>query len=181
MTNWLVPIDYSEGQMIDIVEIQIGAIAKKLTATSSREWLEATLQGQLQRGLIGMLQVIEWADAGDVIADVALRRLWAEMADRHEAPPVTLQAYAIKTMARGPINRGRGHHWYNDWRRRILASPLLSSLPARSSASTRAVTASSGGGSGHRRRRSCPRLWVATASTSPKSGWRTSGQTIGAA
>ena len=29
MTKWPVPIDYSEGQMIDIVEIQIGAISRE--------------------------------------------------------------------------------------------------------------------------------------------------------
>jgi hypothetical protein len=123
MTN--LPVVFSEAEVIEAVSQWIGEVQEKMTAGNSREWLEATLRDHLQRGLIETLNVIESADAGDEIADAALCRVYAEMRNRHEEPPVVLEAYALKALVRGPVTRGRGHLWYDNWRRDIGIAVLV--------------------------------------------------------
>jgi hypothetical protein len=118
-------VDFDEAAAIDTVDRWVSEIQEKMTAQYSREWLEATLSDHLQQGLVEALQVIEWAEGGDVIADAALRHVYAEMRNRHEAPPVAVQAYVLKTLVRGPVARGRGHFWYDDWRRNIGIAVLV--------------------------------------------------------
>jgi hypothetical protein len=119
------PATFSEAEMIDTVDIWIGEIQESMTAQYSREWLEAKLRDHLQGGLTDMLWVVEAADRGDVIADAALRRVYAEMRNRHETPPVILEGYIIKTLARGAVTRGRGQFWFDDWRRNIGIAALV--------------------------------------------------------
>jgi hypothetical protein len=125
MTPNLPVILFDEDEAINTVSRWFEAIQHKMTAQYSREYLEAALRDLLQRGLIETLKVIEWADGGDVIADAALRRLYAEMSNRHEEPPVVLKAYIIKTLVSGPVKRGRGHYWFDDWRRNIGIAILV--------------------------------------------------------
>jgi hypothetical protein len=113
------PMGFSEAEAVNEVASWVAAIQEKMTASYSRAWLEATLRDHLQRGLVEMLQVIQSADDGDDIADAALRRVDAEMRERNEEPSATLKAYGIKAAMRGPVTRGRGHQWYDDWRRNL--------------------------------------------------------------
>ena len=110
-----------ENQAIDIVTREgVANIEQRMTADYSRAFLEAILRWQLQQGLIETLQVIAWADAGDEIADAALRQVYAEMCDRGEEPSATLKAYGIKAVLRGPVGRGDGRNtWFDNWRRDI--------------------------------------------------------------
>jgi hypothetical protein len=115
-----------EDQAINFVGQQVSVIEKRMTAEYSREWLEAMLRWQLQQGLIETLQVIQWADDGDELADSALRRVYAEMRDRGEEPPATLKAYGIKAVLRGPVTRRAGRNmWFDNWRRDIGISLLV--------------------------------------------------------
>jgi hypothetical protein len=110
-----------KNQAIDIVSREgVANIEQRMTADYSRAWLEAVLRWQLQQGLIETLQVIKWADDGDEIADAALRRVYREMRDARLEPSVTLEAYAIKALERGPIGRGDGRNtWFDNCRRDI--------------------------------------------------------------
>jgi hypothetical protein len=118
-------ISFDEAAAIDTVDKWIGEIHEKMTARFSREWLEAALRDHLQQGLIEALQVIEWADRGDPIADAALRRVDAEMRERNDETSPTIKAYGIKAAIRGPVTRGRGHYWFDDWRRNIGIAVLV--------------------------------------------------------
>jgi hypothetical protein len=103
----------------------VQVVQDKMTASASREWLEATLCDFLRQGLIETLKVIEAADAGDEIADAALRRVYAEMSDVGEVP-ATLKAYGIKAVLRGPVTRSAGRNmWFDNWRRDIGIACLV--------------------------------------------------------
>jgi hypothetical protein len=111
------PAIFSEAEVINEVSTWIETIQEKMTAPYSREWLEAALCDLLRRDAIDELRIIKAADDGDEIADAALRRIYAELCDRDEKPTVTLRAYGIKAIQRGPVKRRRGHLWYDNWRR----------------------------------------------------------------
>jgi hypothetical protein len=123
MTN--LQIVFNEAEAIAEVSTWVEEIQEKMTSSFSREWLETTLRDYLQQGLIEILQVIEAADNGDEIADAALRRADAELRERNEERSATLKAYGIKAAMRGPVTRGRGHRWYDDWRRNIGVACLV--------------------------------------------------------
>ena len=93
---------FDESQAIDIVSRKVAVVQKWMTAEASREWLEAMLRDHLCQGLIETMRVVAWADAGDEIADAALRRVYAEMCDRGEEPPATLKATASKPCCVAP-------------------------------------------------------------------------------
>ena len=115
-----------ENQAIEIMSREVAKIERSMTADYSRTWLEEMLCDHLRRGLIETLQVIGWADDGDEIADAALRRVYAETCDRGEEPPVTLKAYGIKAVMRGPVLRGRGRNmWFDNWRRDVGIAVLV--------------------------------------------------------
>jgi hypothetical protein len=109
----------------------VQVVQDKMTASASREWLEATLCDFLRQGLIETLNVVEAADAGDEIADAALRRVYAEMSDVGEVP-ATLKAYGIKAVLRGPVTRSAGRNmWFDNWRRDIGIACLVCLTVAR--------------------------------------------------
>ena len=99
-------------QPVEIVSGWVEIIRDKITAAASREWLEAMLCHYLRQGLIETLRIVEAADAGDVIADAALRRVFAEMTDAGIDPPATLKAYGIKAILRGPVQSSTGPAWF---------------------------------------------------------------------
>lgn len=111
------PATFAEAEMVDAVSQLVLKVEEKLTA-SPREWLEAGCRDYLQLGLTEMLQVIKDADNGDEIADAALCRVYREMRDARLEPSVTLEAYAIKALERGPVKRKAGRNtWFDNWRR----------------------------------------------------------------
>ena len=119
MTNLPARID-GEKAMVGTVAGWLTIVQHKMTAPASREWLEATLREYLRQGLIETLRVVEAANAGDEIADAALRRVYAEMVEIGIEPPATLKAYGIKAILRGPVTRPRGRNmWFDNWRRDI--------------------------------------------------------------
>jgi hypothetical protein len=126
MTN-LLPATLVEAEAIAAVSQWVEVIQAKMTAEASREWLGSTLRDFLRRGLIETLKVIEAADAGDEIADAALRRVCAEMLDRGEMLPAALRTYCEKALLRGPINtRTAGRNmWFDNWRRDIGIAVLV--------------------------------------------------------
>src|SRR5947207_12014842 len=87
MTTTLPALIDDEKQMVDIICQDLEVIADKMTAKASRAWLLNTLCDFLRQGLIETLMVIEAADAGDEIADAALRLVFAEMNDAGIEPP----------------------------------------------------------------------------------------------
>jgi hypothetical protein len=124
MTN--LPALLNEAEMIAAVSDEwVKTIQPKMAAGYSREYLEAALCDMLRREVVDELQVIKDADSGDEIADAALRLVYAEICDRGEKPSVTLQAYGIKAVLRGPVARGRGQAWFNNWRRNIGIAVLV--------------------------------------------------------
>jgi hypothetical protein len=110
---------------VDTVSGWVKIVRDKMTAEASREWLLATLRQYLRQGLIETLQVVEAADAGDEIADTALRLVYAEMIDVGIKPSRTLEAYGIKAVLRGPVQRRGGRPWFDNWRRDIGACVLM--------------------------------------------------------
>jgi hypothetical protein len=108
-----------EKAMIAAVHKGVVAVREKMAAGASREWLETTLRQFLHQGLIERLKVIEAADAGDEIADAALRQVFAEMLDAGIEPPATLKAYGIRAALRGPVRRGQGRSAFDNWKRDI--------------------------------------------------------------
>jgi hypothetical protein len=114
-------------KMVDIVFQWTSVVEARMRQEASREWLESTLRDFLRRGLIETLKVIEAADAGDGIADAALRRVFVEMLDRGEMPPAALRAYGEKAALVPPVSmRSAGRNaWYDNWRRDIGICVLM--------------------------------------------------------
>jgi hypothetical protein len=123
MTN--LPMLADEPAMVAAVNDWIAVVEQKMTATASREWLEATLRDFLHQGLIETLKVIESAEAGDEIAHAALCRVCAEMLDRGEIPPAALRVYAEKALLSGPVTRSAGRSEHDNWRRDIGIACLV--------------------------------------------------------
>ena len=124
MTN-LPTVIFNEAAAIDAVVGLIDELRERIAAPRILKWLELKMHDQLRTGLLGELQVIEWAERGDVIADAALRMMYAEMRNHHEEPSVLVEAYIIKTIVRGAATRGRGHFWFDNWGRDIGITVLV--------------------------------------------------------
>lgn len=119
MTNTNTLVVFDEAAAIDEVATWVETVQEKMTAGYSRQWLEDELVTLLRQGTMAELRIIEAAEKDDdEIADAALRRVWSEITNRHEQPSVLLSSFAMKVVNRGePIKRGRGHYWYDNWRR----------------------------------------------------------------
>jgi hypothetical protein len=125
MTLPVVMTEVEVSEAVNKAANAIEVIREKMESDSTREWLTLALCDHLERSLIEDLQVIEWADAGDNIADAALCRVYAEKRNRHEQPTVAVEFYALRALARGPLQRRRGNLWYDDWRRNIAIALLV--------------------------------------------------------
>jgi hypothetical protein len=95
------------------------------------------------------IKAVQAADAGDEIADAALRHVYAEMAggalEKHGAGHLQLWAYGQRAVLRRPHKRPRGHRWYDDWTRNLhicflvaIACREFCLLPTRNRESRRA-------------------------------------------
>jgi hypothetical protein len=115
-----------EERMINLVTAQLTPrVQEWMSAEATQEWLEGVLLDHLQRGLVEALDVIKIADKGDPIADAVLRRYIAELTDAGIDPGKTLSAYGIKSLLHGPVERGRGHFWSENFRRDVGISCLV--------------------------------------------------------
>ena len=121
----LVPFD--EQRAINRVSMWVATVRPQLSKDYSREWLDTTLRRYLRGGLIPVIKVVEAADAGDEIADAALRAVGAELLERRSGEPGELQimAYLQRAVLRGSRRRGRGVQWYDDWVRNLGISLLI--------------------------------------------------------
>jgi hypothetical protein len=117
MTN--LPTVFNEAAAIDLVSTWVEIVKEKLTAESSRQFLEAGLVYLLRRDAVDELQIIKDADAGDEIADAALCKVYEQKVNHREEATIHLTSYVLKTLRRrGPMQRGRGGVWYDGWRRK---------------------------------------------------------------
>jgi hypothetical protein len=97
-----------------------------MRADTTKEWLIETMSQQLQRGELTSLQVKQWAEQDeDEIADEALRRAYADIRNRRQEPDVVHEAYVIESLKRGPIGRGQGNTWFDNWRRDLGITILV--------------------------------------------------------
>jgi hypothetical protein len=120
------PATIDEAEAIDNVVGWLEMVREKMTAAYSREWLAEALCDLLRRDAIEVSKIVEAADNGDAVADAALRKVYAEKRDRDETPSVTLRAYGIKAIQRGPVKRKRGRAtWHDNWRRDIGIAVLV--------------------------------------------------------
>jgi hypothetical protein len=117
MTNANALMVLDEAAAIDAVTLWIEAVEEKMSENYSRQWLEDELVNMLEQGTMAEERIIAEADAGDEIADAALRRVIRGKVNDREEMSVLLSSYNIKALGRAPLTRGRGHYWYDNWRR----------------------------------------------------------------
>ena len=122
MTLPLLPFDE---YAISRTAVAVSIVRHRLTKEWSREWLETTLRQRLRDGELGItVKAVEAANAGDEIADAALRYVFAELigAPPAERRPGHLQiaAYGQRAALRPPHKRKRGRAWYDDWYRNLV-------------------------------------------------------------
>jgi hypothetical protein len=133
MTSILLPLAIpDERRAINRVIIWVAMVRHKLTKEWSRDWLEATLRRYLREGGLTIAsKAVEAADAGDEIADAALRDVGAELqmplVQGRDLAPGHLQiiAYLQRAAKRAPHKRKRGRAWYDDWYRNIAICILV--------------------------------------------------------
>jgi len=154
MTSILAPlVTFDEKRAVNRVAIKVALVHHQLSTQFSREWLERTLRQYLRGGLITVIKVVEAADAGDEIADMALREVGAELLEQPSGRTGDFQiiAYLQRAALRAPHKRGRGAQWYDDWSRNFgicllieLACKEFGISPTRNRESTRAKRNPSG-------------------------------------
>jgi hypothetical protein len=121
----LLPIlGLTEQQMISRAAAWVAVVRHKMEKNYSREWLKMKLREGLRDGALTLtIKAIKAADAGDEIADAALRQVYAEMVGGAlvERGPGHLQIWAFgqRAVLRKPHQRGRGRQWYDDWNRNL--------------------------------------------------------------
>src|SRR5262245_16029539 len=111
-------------QMISRASAWVAQVKGTMEKKYSREWLETRLRQGLREGALTLtIKAIEAAEAGDEVADAALRLVFAEMAGVMPAQcePGHLQvwAYGQRAVLRPPHRRPRGQRWYDDWIRNL--------------------------------------------------------------
>ena len=125
MTSILSPlVVFDEQRAINRIAIWVAMVKSKLARQYSRERLEELLLQELRAGALTItIKAVEAAEAGDEIADAALRRVYAEMAGgaNAERGPGHLQlwAYGQRAVLRPPNTRPRGPQWYDHWIRNL--------------------------------------------------------------
>jgi hypothetical protein len=126
-TPTLLPIlGLTKSQMVDDVAAWVERVRHTLMKEHGREQLETMLRQGLRDGaLVLTIKAVEAADAGDEIADAALRHVGAELQmpllQRRDLAPghVQIIAYLQRAARRAPHKRPRGHRWYDDWIRNL--------------------------------------------------------------
>jgi hypothetical protein len=124
------PTLLDENRAIDCVDVWILMVRHRLEKEFSREWLETELRKGLREGrLLLTIYAVQAADAGDEIADAALRIVLAEMVGGMLPEPgpghAQLRAYEQRALLRSAHKRPRGHRWHDDWMRNIQICRLI--------------------------------------------------------
>jgi hypothetical protein len=132
MTALTVPLSYplapaDEPRAINRTAIAVSMVRDTLSREYSREWLQTTLRRYLwEGGLTITIKAVEAADAGDELADAALRQVGAELqAALLQGRPLApghpqIIAYLQRAAQRAPHKRKRGRSvWYDDWVRNL--------------------------------------------------------------
>jgi hypothetical protein len=125
MTSITLPlVVFEEQRAIYRVAIWVSMVKHLLDKEWSRERLEGLLRQELRAGALTItIKAAQAADAGDEIADAALRTVYAEMVGGAltELGPghLQLRAYGQRAVLRAPHTRPRGHRWYDDWTRNL--------------------------------------------------------------
>jgi hypothetical protein len=147
--------ELDEDRAIDRLADLIPMVRHKLKKEYSWEFLETELRKGLREGRLTLTDhAVQAANAGDEIADMALRTVYAEMAGGvlPERGPGHLQvwAYGQRAVLCAP-HKQRGHSWHDDWIRNIQICQLIDFAcrefgvrPTRNRASRRANRAPSG-------------------------------------
>jgi hypothetical protein len=122
--------ELDENRAIECIAALISKLRARLEKQHSREWLETELRKGLREGRLTLTNsAIRAADAGDEIADAALRTVFAEMAGSKlpEQEPGHFQvwAYGRRAVLRAPHKRRQGHRWHDDWVRNIQICNLI--------------------------------------------------------
>jgi len=153
----LLPIlGLTEQRMIRDAADWVARVRHTMEKEYSREYLETKLRQGLREGALTLtIKAVAEADAGDEIADAALRHVYAEMAGGAlaERGPGHLQvwAYGQRAVLRKPHQRRRGRQWHDYWVRNLeicflvaLACREFNILPTRNRESRRANRTPSG-------------------------------------
>jgi hypothetical protein len=132
MTALTVPLSYplaaADGpRAVERTAVAVSMLRATLSRHYSREWLETTLRRYLREGGLSItIKAAEAADAGDEIADAALREVGAELQmallqGRTLAPGhVQVIAYLQRAARRAAPKRKPGRYaWYDDWFRNL--------------------------------------------------------------
>ena len=126
MVTLLPTLGLTEPQMIGHVVAWVARVRHTLMKEYGRENLETMLRQGLRDGVLVLtIKAVEAADAGDEIADAALRHVGAELQapllqGRDLAPGhVQVIAYLQRAARRAPHTRPRGHRWHDDWVRNL--------------------------------------------------------------
>jgi hypothetical protein len=137
---------------------RVAAWVSNLRQQLSREWSRERLTELLRQSLRGIdvsddqrltiaIKAVEAADAGDEIADGALREVGSELMERPTGRPGDGQilAYLQRAARRDLHKRSRGRPWADEWVRNILICTVVqvacvefNILPTRNRASRRA-------------------------------------------
>jgi hypothetical protein len=137
MTSLLVPLSYplilaDEQRAINRMALAVAMVLHTMEKEHSRKWLKTTLQRYLREGALTISEkAVEAADAGDEIADGALRDVGAELqtalVQGRDLAPGHLQviAYFQRAGRRAPHKRPRGQRWYDDWFRNLAICILV--------------------------------------------------------
>lgn len=114
--------ELDENRAIDCIAVLAPMVRHKLEKGYSREWLQTTLQKRLREGRLDLTTyAVQAADAGDEIADAALRIVSAEMmaagGKLPEQGPGHLQVWAYGQRAILPHKHKRrsGRPWHDNW------------------------------------------------------------------
>ena len=121
-----------ENRAINRIADVISMVRHRMEKEYSGEWLETALLNGLREGRLTLTNyAVEAANAGDEIADAALRTVFAEMVAAGgrlpEQGPGHLQvwAYGQRAVLRPPHKRPQGHRWHDNWMRNIQVCRLI--------------------------------------------------------
>jgi hypothetical protein len=125
--------EFDENRVIDCVDKLVSMVRHRMEKKVSRETIRNAMERLLREGQLGFaITTIEFADAGDELADAALRVVFAEMVAAGGRLPgqgpgyLQIWAYGQRAVRRAPLEPPpRGHRWHDNWMRNLLACWLI--------------------------------------------------------
>jgi hypothetical protein len=129
----MLPETFAEAEMIETTAHWLDLVAANLSTKSSHGFLRARLKTLIRQGTIPAVRVIEWANAGVVDCDEALREVSAEMLDHGEEIPNTIRGYMAQALLkdRGPHGKDAGRieiatgNWLRDQCIAVVVSMIV--------------------------------------------------------